>query len=70
MSYLLKEIGVNINTVPVLDVRRSKANNIIGDRSYSKSSKDISKIGDFCIENFTKGKIANVIKHFPGHGLA
>ena len=70
MSYLLKEIGVNINTVPVLDVRRSKANNIIGDRSYSKSSKDISKIGDFCIENFTKGKIANVIKHIPGHGLA
>ena len=57
MSYLLKEIGVNINTVPVLDVRRSKANNIIGDRSYSKSSNDISKIGDFCIENFTKCKI-------------
>ena len=70
ISYLLKEIGININTVPVLDIRRTKSNNIIGDRSYSKSSKDISKIGDFCIEKFKKGKIANVIKHIPGHGLA
>ena len=70
MSYLLKEIGVNINTVPVLDVRRSKANNIIGDRSYSKSSKDISKIGDFCIQYFHQNGIGTVIKHIPGHGLA
>ena len=32
ISYLLNEIGANINTVPVLDVRRSKSSNVIGDR--------------------------------------
>ncbi len=70
ISYLLKEIGININTVPVLDIRRAGSNNIIGDRSYSNLPKNVSKIGDFCIQEFKKEKIANVIKHIPGHGLA
>ena len=35
ISYLLNEIGININTVPVLDVRRAKSSNIIGNRSFS-----------------------------------
>ena len=70
ISYLLNEIGVNINTVPVLDVRRLKSSNIIGDRSYSTLPINVSKIGDFCIEEFTKKQIGTVMKHVPGHGLA
>tara|TARA_B100001173_G_C15981543_1_gene544770 strand:- start:391 stop:1338 length:948 start_codon:yes stop_codon:yes gene_type:complete len=69
-SYLLRLIGANINTVPVLDLRIKGSSNIIGDRSFSKNSKLVSKIGDFCIDNFHKNKIATVIKHIPGHGLA
>ena len=70
ISYLLNELGININTVPVLDVRRFKSSNIIGSRSYSSNLKHVSKIGDFCIQEFKNRKIANVIKHIPGHGLA
>ena len=70
ISYLLNELGININTVPVLDVRRSKSSNIIGDRSYSSLPKNVSKIGDFCIKEFKKKGIGTVIKHIPGHGLA
>ena len=70
ISYILNEVGININTVPVLDIRRAKSNNIIGDRSYSKSHKIISKISDHCIYMFNKSKIGTVIKHIPGHGLA
>ena len=69
-SYLLKLIGVNINTAPVLDLRVSGASNIIGDRSFSKDPKIVSKIGDYCIELFHKNGIGTVIKHIPGHGLA
>ena len=69
-SNLLKLIGVNINTLPVLDVRSKKSNNIIGDRSFSDDVKIVSKIGDICIDNFHKNKIATIIKHIPGHGLA
>ena len=31
ISYLLKTLGININSVPVLDIRRFKSHNIIGD---------------------------------------
>ena len=69
-SNLLKLIGANINTSPVLDLRIKGATNIIGDRAFSKNPKVVSKIGDFCIENFHKNGIGTVIKHIPGHGLA
>ena len=69
-SYLLKLIGVNINTSPVLDLRVKGASKIIGDRSFSKDPKIVSKIGDYCINFFHKNKIGTVIKHIPGHGLA
>ncbi len=69
-SYLLKSIGVNINTVPVLDLRIKKASKIIGDRSYSKNPRTVSIIGDYCIKYFHGNGIGTVIKHIPGHGLA
>ena len=69
-SYLLKSIGVNINTVPVLDLRIKGASNIIGDRSFSKNPKIVSKIGDYCIQYFLENRIGTVIKHIPGHGQA
>ena len=70
VSYLLKSIGVNINTVPVLDLRFVGASNIIGDRSFSRNPKVVSKIGDYCIKYFKENGIGTVIKHIPGHGLA
>tara|TARA_Y100000590_G_scaffold452464_1_gene595688 strand:+ start:2672 stop:3619 length:948 start_codon:yes stop_codon:yes gene_type:complete len=70
ISYLLNELGININTVPLLDIQRSKSHDIIGNRSYSSNKKNVSKIGDFCIQNFNNEKIGTVIKHIPGHGLA
>ena len=70
VSYILRHVGININTVPVLDVRRTNSNNIIGDRSFGYNPKIVSKIGDFSIDEFTKNKIGTIIKHIPGHGLA
>ena len=67
---LLKSIGVNINTLPVLDLRSKGSSSIIGDRSFSKNPKIVSKIGDICINLFHSSKIGTVIKHIPGHGLA
>ena len=69
-SHLLKSIGVNINTYPVLDLRVKGSSSIIGNRSFSKNKKVISKIGDICINYFHENSIGTVIKHIPGHGLA
>ena len=69
-SFLLKSIGANINTLPVLDLRLRGSSSIIGDRSFSKDPKIVSEIGDICINNFHSNNIGTVIKHIPGHGLA
>ena len=69
-SELLKLIGVNINTSPVLDLRVKGSSNIIGDRSFSNNPKIVSKIGDFCNDFFYENGIGTVIKHIPGHGSA
>ena len=69
-SYILKLLGININTVPVLDLKYNGSTNIIGDRSFSNNKKIVSEIGDKCIESYHQNSIGTVIKHIPGHGLA
>ena len=69
-SYLLKLIGVNINTVPVLDLKIKGSSNIIGDRSFSTNKNIVSKMGNLCIKLFHMNSIGTIIKHIPGHGLA
>ena len=67
---IMKRVGININTVPVLDVRRKYSHNVIGNRSFSTDPQIISKIGNLCINLYKNYKIATVIKHIPGHGLS
>ena len=69
-SYLLNNLGININTVPVLDVKYKKTSHIIGDRAFSSDPRIISKIGDYCIKKYHENRIGTVMKHIPGHGLA
>ncbi len=68
VCYILKNIGVNINTVPVLDLRKKNSHNIIGDRSFSSDPTIVGKMGNLCVDLYNKNKIATVIKHIPGHG--
>ena len=70
LSYILKNLGININTVPVLDLKYKGSSKIIGDRAFSKNPKVVSEIGDLCIKYFKNNSIGTVIKHIPGHGLA
>ena len=70
ISYVLNLIGVNINTVPVLDLRRNFSHKIIGNRSYSFNKNVINEIGDITINLFHYNRIGTIIKHIPGHGLS
>tara|TARA_B100000700_G_scaffold292978_1_gene353522 strand:+ start:1016 stop:1963 length:948 start_codon:yes stop_codon:yes gene_type:complete len=70
VSAILNELGININTVPVLDIKRKKTNRIIYYRSFSKNANIVARLGKFCIAHYQKNKIATVVKHIPGHGLS
>ena len=66
----LKKIGININTIPVLDVLRNNTNNIIGKRSFSKDKYVVRDLGKITINQCHANKIATVVKHIPGHGCS
>ena len=70
LTALLRKIGININTVPVLDVLRKNTHKIIGSRSFSNNPYVAKLLGQTCVQQYKLNKIATVVKHIPGHGCA
>ena len=70
LTVLLKKIGININTVPVLDVIRKKTHKIIGNRSFSNDPRIVKTLGRLCVKQYKSNKLGTVIKHIPGHGCS
>ena len=66
----LRKIGININTIPVLDVLRENTNKIIGKRSFSANPQIVKKLGEITVRECHSNNIATVIKHIPGHGCS
>ena len=66
----LIRIGININTIPVLDVLRKNTNKIIGKRSFSENKKIVKQLGKITIKTCNELKICSVVKHIPGHGCS
>ncbi len=67
---ILKKVGININTIPVLDVLSKNTSSIIGNRSFSNNPKIVKILGQVCIDEYFNTKMGSVIKHIPGHGCA
>ncbi len=69
MANLLKELKINLNFAPCVDLEINK-NSIISTRkrSYSENPDIITKYSKIFIEEHNKKGIITSIKHFPGHG--
>ncbi len=67
---ILKDLGINVNTIPVMDLLQKSTHEIIKERSYSNDLKTVKSLGKFCISFLKEKKIASVVKHAPGHGCA
>ena len=70
LSRTLKNLGININTIPVLDVLRNNTNKVIGYRSFSKNRNIVRELGAHTIKYLHLNKISGIIKHIPGHGAS
>ena len=66
----LRELGINVDCVPVLDVPVTGAHDIIGDRAFALDPNVIAKLGRAMCEGLRAGGVLPVIKHIPGHGRA
>jgi len=66
----LRQLGINVNCAPVLDVPVPGAHDIIGDRAYGRTWQQIAALGRAVGEGYMAGGVVPVIKHIPGHGRA
>ena len=66
----LRKIGININTIPVLDVLRKSTHSIIGKRSFSKKKEIVKHLGKITVKECHAQKILTVVKHIPGRGCS
>ena len=64
----LKDIGININTIPVLDVPRKNTTKILENRCFSNKKEIVKKLGKISVKQCHTNKIVAVVKHIPGHG--
>ncbi len=70
LAKILKEIGINVNFAPVLDVEETLDDGVFSQygRSYSTDYKTVSVLGPVYVSKLERGDVFSTIKHFPGHG--
>ncbi len=70
IAVLLREVGVNVDCLPVLDVRQPGATDIVGDRALGGEPMQVAALGRAVLDGLAGGGVVGVIKHMPGHGRA
>lgn len=65
---MLREMGVNVNFAPVLDVNIEPLNPIIGIRSFGDDPQRVADLGCAMAEGMVEGGVIATLKHYPGHG--
>lgn len=70
LSVLLREIGINCNCAPCLDVPVAGADAVIGDRAYGERVDIVAALGAAVASGMMAGGVVPVMKHIPGHGRA
>jgi len=70
LGVMLREVGVTVDCLPLLDVRQPGAHDIIGDRALGQEPLRVAALGRATLEGLRAGGVVGVIKHIPGHGRA
>jgi len=70
LALTLKAVGINVNCLPLLDVRQPDADEIIGDRALGSEPMQVAALGRAVLDGMASAGVAGVVKHIPGHGRA
>ncbi|HEY0445725.1 MAG TPA: beta-N-acetylhexosaminidase [Allosphingosinicella sp.] len=70
LASVLREVGITVDCLPLLDVRQPGAHDIIGDRALGSDPMQVAALGRAVIEGLREGGVVGVVKHMPGHGRA
>ncbi|MDV3257987.1 MAG: beta-N-acetylhexosaminidase [Sphingomonas sp.] len=70
LGLMLHEAGVNVDCLPMLDVRQPGASDIVGDRALGAEPMQVAALGKAILDGLRSAGTLGVIKHIPGHGRA
>ena len=70
LGLMLRSCGINVNALPLLDVRQEGATDIIGDRALGSEPMQVAALGRAVLDGMATAGVVGIIKHMPGHGRA
>ena len=70
LGLMLRACGINVNCLPLLDVRQEGATDIIGDRALGSNPMQVAALGRAVLDGMASAGVVGVVKHMPGHGRA
>jgi len=70
LGLMLNDVGINVDCLPMLDVRQPGATDIVGDRALGSDPMQVSALGRAILDGLNSAGVLGVIKHIPGHGRA
>lgn len=70
LALMLHSAGLNVNALPLLDVRQEGATDIIGDRALGSEPMQVAALGRAVLEGMASAGVIGIVKHMPGHGRA
>ena len=70
LALMLRQAGVNVDCLPLLDVRQPGATDIIGDRALGNEPMQVAALGRAVLDGLASAGVVGVVKHMPGHGRA
>jgi beta-N-acetylhexosaminidase len=66
----LAALGINVDCLPVADVRQAESHDVIGDRAYGSKPQEVAALAQAAADGLLQGGVLPVMKHVPGHGRA
>jgi beta-N-acetylhexosaminidase len=70
MGLMLRDVGINVDALPLLDVRQEGASDIIGDRALGNAPMQVAALGRAVLDGLASAGVVGIVKHMPGHGRA
>jgi len=66
----LRNVGIDVDCLPVADVPVAGADAVIGDRAFGTNPGQVAALAGAQAEGLMAGGVLPVLKHLPGHGRA
>jgi beta-N-acetylhexosaminidase len=70
IAVTLAQVGINVDCLPVLDVKQEGAHDVIGERALGDEPMQVAALGRALLQGLEAGGVGGVVKHMPGHGRA